>query len=359
VMAILMGVLFLGSVGLIEPLSVTPGPDETVLSALTRRLVGSGPLYVLIQVSTLGVLAVAANTSFAGFPQVTALLARDGFLPRQLTGLGDRLVFTNGIMLLSGATAALIIAFHGDSHALIPLFAVGAFLAFTLSQTGMVVHWWRERGAQWRLKTGFNGIGALATGITLLVVATSKFAQGAWITVLAIPALVAVFMRIRTHYREVAAQLSMTGVDALPKSPSIPRVVVPISGVHRGIIDAVGYATSISGDVTAVFIESEPGRGEEIRRRWERWWPEIPLVVLASPYRSIVGPLLGYLDETDRQHNDGQLATVVLPEFVPAKWWHAMLHNQTAWLIRAAILYRRSKLGCERAVIDVPYRLRR
>ena len=358
VMAALMGVLFLGSIGLIQSLGVVAEADETILSALARRLVGSGMGYVLIQMSTLLVLAVAANTSFAGFPQVAALLARDGFLPRQLTQLGDRLVFANGIFLLSAATAALIVAFHGDSHALIPLFAVGAFLAFTFSQAGMVFHWERVRATRWRLKASLNGIGALATGTALVVVAVGKFSQGAWITVLGIPALVVIFLRIRSHYAEVADQLSMAGTTALSDPPA-PRVVIPIAGVHRGIVDAVAYARSIATDVTAVYVEQEPGSGQRIRERWERWWPEIPLVILSSPYRSIVGPLLDYLDETDRKHDDGQLATVVLPEFVPAKPLHALLHNQTAWLIKAALLYRRRRLGFQRTVIDVPYHLGR
>jgi hypothetical protein len=302
---------------------------------------------------------VAANTAFADFPRVAAILARDGFLPHQLTSLGDRLVFANGMLLLAAASGALVVAFGGDTHALVPLFAVGAFLAFTLSQAGMVTHWWRERGNRWWLKATFNTIGALATGMTLLVVGVSKFAQGAWITILLIPVLVAVFLRIRAHYREVAAQLSMEGMPSVIPLPSVPRVVIPISGVHRGIVDAVAYAQTISKNVTAVYVELEPGDGERIREKWERWWPDVPLVVLPSPYRSTIGPLLDFLDETDRQHDDGQLATVVLPEFVPAKGWHALLHNQTAWLIKAALLYRRRNQGYQRAIIDVPYHLQR
>jgi hypothetical protein len=322
-------------------------------------LLGSGPAYVLIQVGTMLILAVAANTSFAGFPRLAAILATDSFLPRQLTGLGDRLVFANGISLLAVATAVLIVAFGGDTHALIPLFAVGAFLAFTLSQTGMVVHWWRERGRGWRSKAVFNGIGALATGATLLIVGVSKLGQGAWITILLIPVLVAGFLQVRTHYRKVAQQLSLDGVPpSIIPSPS-PRVVIPISGVHRGIFDAVSFARSISEDVTAVYVELEPDAGQRIREKWEHWWPDVPLVILPSPYRSVVGPLLDFLDETDRRHHDGQLATVVLPEFVPARWWENLLHNQTAWLIKAALLYRRRHLGFQRTIIDIPYHLRR
>jgi X-X-X-Leu-X-X-Gly heptad repeat protein len=364
-MAVLMGVLFVGSIGLTQLLAVIAGPEETILSALARRLLGGGPAYLLIQAGTMLILAVAANTSFAGFPRLAALLAADGFLPRQLTSLGDRLVFANGISLLAIATGVLIVAFGGDTHALVPLFAVGVFLAFTLSQAGMVVHWWRERGQTtsggqgWWLKAAMNGIGALATGATVLIVGASKLVDGAWITIVLIPALVMLFLRIRAHYHQVAAQLSLTGTTPVLDPSLSPRVVIPISGVHRGIVDAVSFARSISKDVTAVHVELEPGTGEVIREKWEHWWPDVPLVVLPSPYRSLVGPLLDFLDETDQEHDDGQLATVVLPEFVPARWWHSLLHNQTAWLLRAAMLYRRRRLGFQRAIISIPHHLQR
>lgn len=359
IMALLMAILFVGSIGLIQSLAVVAAPEETILSALARRLLGRGPAYFWVQSSTMLILAVAANTSYAGFPRLAALLAADGFLPRQLTGLGDRLVFANGILLLSLTTGVLIVLFGGDSHTLIPLFAVGVFLAFTLSQAGMVIHWWRERGAAWRLKLGVNAVGALATGSTVAVIGTTRFVAGAWITILLIPALVALFLWIRRHYRMVAEQLSMT--DYAPStSPTLcPRTVVPISGVHRGMADAVDYARSISRDVTAVYVELEPGAGEPLREKWEHWWPDVPLVVLPSPYRSLIGPLLDFLDRTDEEHADGQLATVILPEFVPAHWWHSFLHNQTAWLIKAALLYRRRHLGFQRAIVDVPYHLTR
>jgi len=359
VMALLMALLFLGSVGLTQSLAVIAGPEETILSALARRLVGSGPGYLLIQLSTMLILTVAANTSFAGFPRLVALVARDGFLPRQLAGLGDRLVLANGILLLAIATGVLVVVFGGDTHALVPLFAVGVFLAFTLSQAGMVVHWRRQQGRGWFLKSTINGVGALATGLAVAVIGVSKFLEGAWITILVIPLLVVVFLQIRVHYREVARQLSLQGVALSNPTPAAPRVVIPISGVHRGIVDAIDYARSISGDVTAVYIELEPGSGERIREKWEAWWPHVPLVVLPSPYRSIVGPLLDYLDRTDEEHSDGQLATVVLPEFVPARWWHGLLHNQTAWLIKAALLYRRRHHGYQRAIVDVPFHLAR
>ncbi|MCX7681333.1 MAG: APC family permease [Anaerolineae bacterium] len=358
-MAVLMATLLLGSIGLIQALAVIPRPDETILSALARRLLGSGPAYLLVQFSTLFILTVAANTSFADFPRLAAILARDGFLPRQMAGLGDRLVFSNGIIGLGLAAGSLIIFFGGDSHALIPLFAVGAFLAFTLSQAGMVIHWVRERGRGWRLKAGLNGLGGLATSLTMLAVGISKFTEGAWITILVIPFLVTWFLRVRAHYQEVARELSLHGLPPGLEVPPRPRVVIPLSGVHRGIVDAVNFARSIAREVTAVYVELEPGSGERIRQKWACWWPDVPLVILPSPYRSVIGPLLDFLDETDRQHNDGQQAVVVLPEFVPARWWHNLLHNQTAWLLKAALLYRRRRLGFQRVIIDVPYHLRR
>jgi amino acid transporter len=359
VMAVLMGVLFLGSIGLTQYLAVIAGPQETILSALARRVLGNGPFYFIIQTTTLLILTVAANTSFADFPRVAAILAKDGFLPRQFTGLGDRLVFVNGIFMLAGATAVLIIAFNGDSHSLVPLFAVGAFLAFTLSQSGMVLHWWRERGPHWQLKMVANSIGALATGLTLFVVGITKFREGAWITIILIPGLVMMFLKVRAHYQEVAKELSLHGVPPSLKPVSASRVVIPISGVHRGIVDAVDFARGITNNVTAVYVELEPGDAEEVRKRWNHLWPDVPLVVVTSPYRSIIQPIIDFLDETDIQHNDGQQAAVVLPEFVPVKWWQALLHNQTAWLLKAALLYHRRKLGGQRVIIDVPYYLRK
>ena len=358
VMALLMGALFVGSIGLTQFLGVVAGPNETILSALARRLLGDGFFYFVIQFSTLLILAVAANTSFADFPRVAAIVAGDGFLPRQLRGLGDRLVFTNGILLLSIAAGILIVFFNGDTHALIPLFAIGAFLAFTLSQAGMVVHWFREKGGGWIIKAVFNGAGALATGATVFVVAVSKFVEGAWITVLVIPLIVLAFHRVRQHYDQVRNQLSMHGLPPSLRPVSPARVVIPISGVHRGMINAVSFAESISSNVTAVFVEMEAGSGSRVSEEWKEWWPDVPLVIVPSPFRSIVGPLLEYLEKTDLEHNDGQLAVVVLPEFVTTSWWQNLLHNQTAWLLKAALLYGRRTMGLERVVIDVPYHLK-
>ena len=357
VMAVLMGTLFVGSIGLTQFLGVVAGPHETILSALARRLFDNNPLYFLIQFATLGILTVAANTSFAGFPRLGAIMARDGFLPRQFGSLGDRLAFSNGILVLSFSAAGLIVVFGGDTHALIPLFAIGAFLAFTLSQAGMVIHWWKERGRGWPWKSMINGVGALVTGTTLVIVCFSKFLEGAWITVLIIPLMVLVFQKVFVHYQEIRQELSLRGLPPSLKPVAPSRVVIPVSGVHRGVVGAVAFAQSISRNITAVYVELDPGAGEKMRAAWEDWWPEIPVVVVPSPYRSIIEPLLQFLDETDREHNDGQLATVVLPEFIPNHWWESLLHNQTAWLLKAALLYGRRRGNLERVVINVPFRL--
>lgn len=358
VMAVLMGLLFLGSIGLTQYLAVISGPHETILAALSRRVLGDGAAFYFMQLATLAILAVAANTSFAGFPRVAAILARDGFLPRQLGGLGDRLVFTNGILLLAGATAVLIIVFQGDTHALVPLFAIGAFLAFTLSQAGMVIHWVRLRQAHWLMHAALNGAGAMVTAAASVIIGYSKFLAGAWISILVIPILVFVFLKIRSHYRSVADQISLSGLPPSLRPFPRQRVVLPVSGVHRGIVDAVNFARSISDQVTAVYIEIEPDTAGPVVEKWKTWWPDVPLVVVTSPYRAIVEPLLHFLDEYDRAANDGQQAVLVLSEVIPARSWQGVLHNQTAALIKNALLFQRREHGFQRVIIDVPFHLK-
>jgi hypothetical protein len=352
--------LFAGSIGLTQFFGIVATSNETILSALAHRLFGTGFFYYLVQFSTLAVLAVAANTSFAGFPRVAAILAQDKFMPRQLFNVGDRLVFQNGILLLSGATAMLIIVFNGDSHALVPLFAVGAFTAFTLSQAGMVIHWFRRKERGWQIKSTINGLGSLVTFFALLVIGVSKFLGGAWISLLIIPGLVILFLSIRNHYRHVSEQLSLHGLPPSLRLPPKPRVVIPVSAVHRGMIDAVNFARSISDDVTAVYIDTDPGPDEdELRHRWNAWFPDVKLAVVTSPYRSVVEPLLAFLEKTDLEHHDGQLAYLVLPEIIPASRWLEFLHNRSAAQIKNALLYQRQQGGLTRVIIDVPYHLKR
>ena len=365
VMALLMGVLFLGSIGLISYFGVVAGPHETITSALARRVLGSGPAYLLVQVSMMAVLALAANTGFAGFPRVVSIMARDGFLPCQLGKLGSRLVFTNGILLLGGITAALIVLFRGDTHALIPLFAVGALLAFTLSQAGMVVHWARERGRGWWFKAALNGLGALVTGGAVAIVFLTKFSEAAWIAAILIPVLVVLFLRTQSHYDRVAQVVALEGPSfsvrppsRLPRNlPLHPRVVVPVSDVHSGTYEVVQFARSISSNVMAVHIEVERGTGERITKQWERWWRDVPLVVVPSPFRSVAEPLLEFLDAVDTLYSDGQLAVLVLPELVPDAWWKGVLHSPTAWRIRVKALSRREHADVRRIIIRLPLHL--
>ena len=359
VMAILMGALFLGSIYLTQHFAVIAGPNETILSALARRVLGNGLPYLIVQAATLLVLAVAANTSFAGFPRVTSILARDGFLPHPLSQLGDRLVYSNGMLLLAGLSAVLIVAFRGDSHLLIPLFAVGVFLAFSLSQAGMVVHWVRQHGRHWPLKAVINGLGAATTIITLGIVGVSKFLDGAWIVILLIPVLVFVFLTIHGHFRETRKQLALPAAPRAGAPPPPPRVILPISGVHRGIIEALDFAKSISREVTAVYIEIHPGDARRVREVWKEWGQDVTLEILESPYRSIVDPLMDFLDTVDGQLAQGQRVVIIVPEFIPARWWQFWLHNQTAWLVKLALLYRRRRHGHGRVIVDIPFYLRR
>lgn len=361
VMALLMGVLFLGTVGITQYLGITAGSEETILSALARRLFGSGPLYLLIQSSTLLVLVVAANTSFTGFPRVTALMAQDGFMPRQLQMLGERLVYSNGVILLAALAGLLIVLFGGDTHRLIPLFAVGAFLAYTLSQAGMVVHWLRESGPHRGARALLNGLGALATGTALIVITASKFVHGAWIVILLIALFVAGFLGVREHYQEVGRGLTLVEHSPVFGPHRHPRIVMPVAGVHQGVIVALQYARQISDRVEAVYVELEPGSSPAIQEKWHRYGLDAvaPLVVIPSPYRSFIGPFLDYLDQVDAEADDGQLTGVLIPEFVPARWWHYLLHNQTAWLLKTALLHRRHRQGKTRAIIDVPFHLER
>ncbi len=359
VMAGLMVFLFLGTVGLTQHFAVIAGGQETILSALSRHIWGHGLLYFLTQGVTLLMLAVAANTSFAGFPRLASIMAQDAYMPRQFAMLGDRLVFSNGILALAGLAALLIVVFHGDAHALVPLFAVCAFLAFTLSQSGMVIHWWRTRTGHHWPKLAINAVGAGVTALTLIIIAISQFLHGAWIVFVLLPLLVFTFSAIHHHYQEVARQLTLKGLPPSLRPLPAPRIVVPVAGVHRGVIEAMRYARSISDRVTAVYVEVMPGTAERVRQAWERWECDVPLVVVPSPYRSTITPLLDFLERTDREHNDGQLATVLLPEFVPARWWQLPLHNQTAWQLKLALLYGRRKYKKTRVIIDVPFFLKR
>jgi amino acid transporter len=362
-MAALLATMFLGITFLARSLGVVPLEDQTVVSQIGRQVFGRGLLYLALQAATALILVLAANTSFADFPRLSAILARARYLPRQLTNLGDRLVFANGILALALLASSLVVIFGGQTHRLIPLYAVGVFLSFTLSQTGMVRHWHKEGGRGWQWKAAVNGLGAVATGVVLLVIVASKFIHGAWIVILLLPTFVWMFRTIKRHYVTLAEQLSLEGLEPEEwvgtASHKTYKVVVPVSGMHRGTLAALRFARSLSKDVTAVIVDVVPQFTASVREKWPTWGHDVPLVVLESPYRSTIGPLLTYLDEVDKRESERGLTAIVLPEFVPARWWHHLLHNQTALLLKTVLTYRRGQTDKDRVIVDVPYHLQR
>jgi amino acid transporter len=408
VMAALLATMFIGTSIMAYLYGVQPHDNETVISQFARIIFtdGMGWFYYLIQATTAAILVLAANTSFADFPRLSSLLARDRFLPRQFANRGDRLVFSNGIIILSILSSILVVAFGGDTSRLIPLYAVGVFLSFTLSQSGMVRHWLREGRAEkartanngsnsvsnysmqvseegakldgihlsitperlagfnpedlavvrrqkshWKKSILINGVGAIATFIVLLVLILTKFIHGAWIVVILIPLLVLMFRKVHRHYQEVAGQLTMEGLE--PLRPIRHEVIVPISGIHRGVVRALEYAKSIAPHhVTAVYVDLDEEATRILREKWTKFAGDIDLVVLASPYRALTRPLLRYIDRIDREHRD-DLLTIVVPEFVPAKWWQHLLHNQSSLTLKAALLFKEGVI-----VTNVPYHLK-
>ncbi len=348
-MAIILGLLFAGTTGLAHAFRIMPREEETVVSQIARMVFGTGVFYYGVQAFTALILIVAANTSFADFPRLCSLHARDGFLPRQLTHRGDRLVFSNGIVALGVVSALLLAAFGGETHALIPLYAVGVFLAFTMSQAGMVVHWWRLREPGWRRHMGINATGAVTTGVVTLIIAATKFTHGAWIVVVLIPLLALFFFRIRAHYDQVAKQLSLETYH--PGPPPQHRVIVPIGGVSQASLRALEYARTISEHVTAVYVD-QYGEEASVLEKWNEWSGGVPLVVLPCPYRALVPTLREYIERLHEAQGDKGYITIVLPEFIPRHWWHLFLHNQTALRLKGAFLFRRGIV-----VVDVPYPL--
>jgi len=348
-MAALLGSMFLGLAFLSDAFHLIPREGETLVSQLAGQILGRGPLYLAVQASTMIILLLAANTCYAGFPMLSSLLAKDGYLPRQFASLGDRLVYSNGILILSGLSMGLLIAFQGDTHALLPLYALGVFLSFTLSQLGMVRRWARLRERHWLHHAAVNLLGAIVTALVLGVVGVTRFLEGAWMVVVVIPVLVLMFYTIRRHYVEMARQIDLQGY----RPPKLGRhpVVVLVGGMNRGAIAALTYAKAISPNVTALTVDLDSTSTARLQMRWGEWAPEVPLVVLESPYRSVIQPILHYIDQMEKQR-DGDYMTIILPEFVPARWWQHLLHNQTALLIKAALLFRRGKVA-----ISIPYHL--
>lgn len=394
-MALLLGVMYVGTSTLAFLFGVHPHADETVISQFARQIFtgGMGWFYFVVQAATAAILVLAANTAFADFPRLASLLARDRFLPKQLANRGDKLVFSNGIIILAVASSLLVFAFAGDTSRLIPLYAVGVFLSFTLSQSGMVKHWLNVRsrrgdgaaktdrgvdsetampdvglsversskktlvndnaagGEKWRKSLAINLLGAIATGVVLLVFIITKFTHGAWLVVVTIPLLVLIFRGIHKHYVSVAAQLATERLGDIGDRVE-HVVIVPVSGVHPGVVSALRYARSIgNGNVRAVYVDSDEDATELVASRWKKLDIDTPLIVLRSPYRELTRPLLRFISG-EKEKAGAEVVTVVLPEFVPRRWWQHLLHNQSSLLLKGALLF---KPGI--VVTNVPYHL--
>ena len=347
-MSIILGTLFFGVSLLARELHPYPSHEETVISQLGRVVFGDGPVYVLLQFATAAILTLAANTAYADFPRLSSIIARDGYLPRQLANRGDRLVFSNGILVLSGLAGLLIIAFGGITNALIPLYAVGVFASFTLSQAGMVRHHLRLHEPGWKRNTVINIVGAIATFIVLIIIASTKFTSGAWVPLIVIPSIVLLFKGIHRHYQRVGSALSIPP-DYRPP-PMNHTMVVLVGGVHRGVLDALAYAKSVNPTrILAVTVVSEEEEQDRIEKAWAERNIDVPLEIVYDPYRELTRPILRYVDELDARW-DNDIVTVLIPEFVVDHWWGHLLHNQTALLLKGRLLFRKGTV-----VTSIPY----
>jgi amino acid transporter len=368
-MSVILGTLMVGITFLSVQVHTLPSEAETVISQLARTTFGGrGVAYLATIVGTTVILIMAANTSFADFPRLSALMAADGFLPRQLAYRGSRLVFSRGITALALVACLLIVVFKASVTALIPLYAIGVFLSFTLSQAGMARRWWkighlapgqerRERGSTlrfqsgWKAKMAINSLGTCMTAVVALIFATTKFLGGAWVVLVLMPLLVLGFSAIHRHYRNLARHLTLEDYGE-PAPVGRHRVILPISGVHRGTLAALRYARSLSEDVTAVHVSLDPDEADKLQKKWEIWGDGIRLVVLDSPYRMLLEPLLGYIQTLLDQRQPNETITIVVPQFVPRRWWANVLHTQAAWMLRMALLFKRGVV-----ITDVPYQV--
>jgi amino acid transporter len=359
-MAILLGVIFIGVSVVAYAYSVVPsiGGFPSVISLVAGAVYGEGSiLQGVFLVATMLILFLAANTSYNAFPRLAALLAVDGYMPRQFSFRGDRLAYSWGIVLLAGVAAALVAVFGGTTTLLIPLYAVGVFVCFSLSQAGMVRHWLRVRGSGWRRRLVVNGLGAIVTTVVLAIVVYEKFFGGAYLVVILIPVLVAVMLFIHRQYKASAAQLAIDPDAVIPPPRREDRVVVPIAGIDRAVVQAVNLGRSIGDDVRAVVIADQPERALALRAEWEQRFEDVPLDIVESPYRDLAGPMLAYLDWLDEAwptELEAPVTFVIVPEFVPRHWWERPLYNQTAKSLRAALVGRPHT-----AVVDMPYRRQR
>jgi hypothetical protein len=342
--------MFTGITFLAHAYRVIPNETESGVSQIARAILGDRTIfYYLVQAATTLILVLAANTAYADFPRLASIVSRDRYLPRQFMNQGDRLAFSNGILVLSTFAAILIVGFRGDTQALLPLYMIGVFISFTLSQAGMVIHWRHTRETGWWTSALINGFGACVTGVVLVIVTITKTLEGAWIVLLLIPMIIATFKATRRHYDHVAAQLTLKGYEQPARRHN--TVLIPIGGIQRAVVEALRYAETLSDDVRAIYVDVDPAATAQIQRAWQTWGGRVKLVVLESPFRSVMEPLLEYIGHVEDERPDDYV-TVILPEFVPARWWQHLLHNQRALLIKGALLFRPNTV-----VTSVPFHL--
>ena len=361
-MAVILSTMFGGITFLANKFGLNFSESETVISQISKIVFGQGFFYYAIQLMTACILLMAANTAFSSFPRLASVLAKEKYLPTRFANLGDRLAYSNGIIVLAIIATLLIWLFEGDAHALIPLYAFAVFISFTLAQAGMVKKLLDEKNENWLPKAALCVFGVITTAITLLIIAESKFADGAWIVLFLIPVFFCMFQKINRRYQETNIELDLKrgGLGNLlrPIKEMSSKVVVPVSRIHKATLAALRFAASLSDDVVAVIVNMDQKETDRLKLAWRSMNFKIPLVILSSPYRSIVNPFLDFLYEQDERDPEKGKAIVVMPSFVPGKFWQNILHNQTATIFKTALLYRKRKSEQTRIIVEIPYQMK-
>lgn len=354
-MSLLLGIMIAGISVLIMHKHLLPLPNSTMLSQLGEEIFGRTWLYYYLQITTMLVLYLAANTSYNGLPPLLSILAQDGYMPRYLASRGERLSFSNGIILLTVIAGALIYFFNGNVEHLVSLYAIGVFLSFTIAQTGLIVHWSREKGSSWGLRASINAVGAITTGLVVVVIAISKFLLGAWIILVFLPIMISIFRSIRLHYNDVAEQLALADEKQFPKTPPSQKrhiVVVPVSSPSRIVSETINYAQLISHEIIAIHVATDEESGQRLEDFWREWNPEIPLTLIYSPYRLTVRPVIRFIKSLRKETDSQDVISVLISELETKKWWHRLLHNQTGLILRTRLIFEENVV-----VITIPYHL--
>ncbi|MBM7652731.1 APC family permease [Neobacillus cucumis] len=351
-LGVLLSIIFGGVTIISRAYDIHPDPTgtKTVLSLVAEDAFGRGIFYYIIQFATMTILILAANTAFNGFPILGSLMAQDKNLPRMFANRGDRLAFNYGIITLGVLASILLIVFHGRTEALIPLYAIGVFLSFTMAQVGLVLKWRREKSLGWQRKAIINGIGAVVTFFVVIIFSITKFEEGAWIVVVITPIMLWVITRISKHYDSVGKQLKIDLAEPIPSTDTI--IIIPVAGIHKVVVSTISYAKSLTPNIVAFYVAFTPEDAKKMEQRWEEWNPGVRLVVVTSRYRTLIKPLIEFIERIDHHYHEKKV-TVLLPEFITHKWWHRLLHNQSAFRIRTLLLNRKDVV-----VSTVPFHLK-